>query len=399
MEKLIYMDNAATTPVKKEVFEAMRPYFSEVYSNASAIYSFAGQATKAVNDAREDIAQFLGAKAREIYFTGGGSESDNWALKAVATAYQKKGKHIITSKIEHHAILHTCEYLKSMGFEISYIDVDEDGVILLDQLKREIREDTILISVMFANNEIGTIQPIRRIGEIAREREILFHTDAVQAFGHVDIKVDDLHIDLLSASAHKINGPKGVGFLYVRDGIKLDSFIHGGAQERGRRAGTLNTPGIVGFGEATKLAAQTLQKRYEREKELRDYLIERVLGEIPYTKCNGHRTQRLSNNANFSFRFVEGESLLILLDQKGICASSGSACTSGALDPSHVLLAIGLPHEIAHGSLRLTISEDNTKEEVDYVVEQLKEIISRLRSMSPLYEDFVKQNKNADSGE
>lgn len=392
MDKLIYMDHAATTPVKAEVFEAMRPYFTEIYSNASSIYSFAGQATRAVDAARDTIAAFLGAKAKEIYFTGGGSESDNWALKAVALAYEKKGRHIITSKIEHHAILHTCEYLEKLGYEITYLDVDENGVVDLEQLKNAIREDTILISIMFANNEIGTIQPIKEIGQIAHERGVLFHTDAVQAYGHVDIKVDEMQIDLLSASAHKINGPKGVGLLYVREGVKIGSFIHGGSQERGRRAGTINTPGIVGFGMATKLAEDTLKERYEAEKNLRDYLIDRVLEEIPYTKLNGHRTKRLSNNVNFSFRFIEGESLLILLDQNRICGSSGSACTSGALDPSHVLLAIGLPHEIAHGSLRLTLSEDNSKEEVDYVVEKLKDIIQRLRSMSPLYEDFIKSN-------
>lgn len=392
MEKLIYMDHAATTPVKAEVFEAMRPYFTEIYSNASSIYSFAGQATRAVDAARDTIATFLGAKAKEIYFTGGGSESDNWALKAVAQAYEKKGRHIITSKIEHHAILHTCEYLEKLGYEITYLDVDENGVVDLEQLKNAIREDTILISIMFANNEIGTIQPIKEIGQIAHERGVLFHTDAVQAYGHVDIKVDEMQIDLLSASAHKINGPKGVGLLYVREGVKIGSFIHGGSQERGRRAGTINTPGIVGFGVATKIAEDTLRERYEAEKNLRDYLIDRVLEEIPYTKLNGHRTKRLSNNVNFSFRFIEGESLLILLDQNRICGSSGSACTSGALDPSHVLLAIGLPHEIAHGSLRLTLSEDNSKEEVDYVVEKLKDIIQRLRSMSPLYEDFIKSN-------
>lgn len=392
MDKLIYMDHAATTPVKAEVFEAMRPYFTEIYSNASSIYSFAGQATRAVDAARDTIAAFLGAKAKEIYFTGGGSESDNWALKAVALAYEKKGRHIITSKIEHHAILHTCEYLEKLGYEITYLDVDENGVVDLEQLKNAIREDTILISIMFANNEIGTIQPIKEIGQIAHERGVLFHTDAVQAYGHVNIKVDEMQIDLLSASAHKINGPKGVGLLYVREGVKIGSFIHGGSQERGRRAGTINTPGIVGFGVATKIAEDTLKERYEAEKNLRDYLIDRVLEEIPYTKLNGHRTKRLSNNVNFSFRFIEGESLLILLDQNRICGSSGSACTSGALDPSHVLLAIGLPHEIAHGSLRLTLSEDNSKEEVDYVVEKLKDIIQRLRSMSPLYEDFIKSN-------
>ena len=390
MEQLIYLDNAATTAVKPEVYEAMKPYFEELYGNPSSIYSFAGKATKAVEAAREQIAGYLGAVPGEIYFTGGGSESDNWALKAVAFAGRERGKHIITSKIEHHAILHTCEYLEKLGFEVTYLDVDSDGVVDLKQLKSAIRWDTILISVTFANNEIGTIQPIREIGTIAHENGILFHTDAVQAFGHLPIPVKELQIDLLSASAHKLGGPKGVGLMYIREGVRIGSFIHGGSQERGRRAGTTNTPGIVGFGVATGLAEKNLQERYEKERKLRDYLITRVLEEIPYTKLNGHPTERLSNNANFSFRFIEGESLLILLDQKGICASSGSACTSGSLDPSHVLLAIGLPHEIAHGSLRLTLSEDNTREEIDYVVEQLKGIVERLRNMSPLYEDFRK---------
>lgn len=393
MEQLIYMDNAATTPVKPEVFEAMKPYFTEVFGNASGIYRFAGRSAKAVDNARDMVADFLGAKPKEIYFTGGGSESDNWALKAVAEAYEKKGKHIITSKIEHHAILHTCEYLEKKGYEVTYLDVDEYGVVDLEQLKRSIRPDTILISIMFANNEIGTIEPIREIGEIAHEKGVLFHTDAVQAYGHEEINVDELHIDLLSASGHKINGPKGVGILYIRESAKIGSFIHGGAQERGRRAGTYNTPGIVGFGEATRLAKEHLESRKAKETALRDKLIQGVLEQIPYVRLNGHPTRRLSNNANFCFRFIEGESLLILLDQNGICGSSGSACTSGALDPSHVLLAIGLPHEIAHGSLRLTISENNTKEEIEYVVGKLKEIVGRLRSLSPLYEDFVKESK------
>lgn len=393
MSQLIYMDNAATTPVEPEVFEAMEPYFKSLYGNASSIYRFAGEATKAVAGARDVIAAFLGAKPKEIYFTGGGSESDNWALKGAAEAFKEKGKHIITSKIEHHAILHTCEYLEKNGYEITYLDVDENGVVDLEQLKQAIREDTILISVMFANNEIGTIQPIKEIGRIAHEKGILFHTDAVQAYGHVPIDVNDMNIDMLSASAHKIGGPKGVGIFYMREGIRIGSFIHGGSQERGKRAGTINSPGIVGFGKATELAEKTLKSRQEEETKLRDYMIDRVLAEIPYTKLNGHRTTRLSNNMNFSFRFIEGESLLILLDQMGICGSSGSACTSGALDPSHVLLAIGLEHEIAHGSLRLTISEKNTKEEADYVVEQLKKIVERLRSMSPLYEDFIKEGK------
>lgn len=391
MDRFIYLDNAATTRVKDGVYESMQPYFTEWYGNPSSIYRFAGESRKAIENARAVTADFLNAKPEEIYFTGGGSESDNWALKAAAFANRGKGKHIITSTIEHHAILHTCRYLEKLGFEITYVKVDENGVIKLDELKAAVRKDTILITIMFANNEIGTIQPIREIGELAHRNGILFHTDAVQAYGHERIDVEELHIDLLSASGHKMNGPKGVGILYIRNSVKIGSFIHGGAQERGRRAGTYNTPGIVGFGKATEIAKRELEKRRGYESGLRDYLIDRVLAEIPYTRLNGHRSRRLSNNANFSFRFIEGESLLILLDQKNIAASSGSACTSGSLDPSHVLLAIGLPHEIAHGSLRLTLSEETTKEELDYVVEELKKIVERLRSMSPLYEDFVKK--------
>lgn len=393
MDKLIYLDNAATTVVKPEVVEAMKPYFDELYGNAASVYRFAGKASKAVSEARSIIASYLGAKDKEIYFTGGGSESDNWAIKATAYALRNKGKHIITSKIEHHAVLHTLEYLETLGYEVTYLDVDENGVLKLDDLEKAIREDTILITIMFANNEIGTIEPVKEIGEIAHKHGIIFHTDAVQAYGHVPINVDELNIDILSASAHKINGPKGVGIMYLRETVRIGSFIHGGGQERGKRAGTHNTPGIVGFGKATELAVNTMEKRAAYESELRDYLICRVLSEISYTKLNGSRVDRLPNNANFSFRFIEGESLLIMLDQKGICGSSGSACTSGSLDPSHVLLAIGLPHEIAHGSLRLTLSEDTTKEDIDYVVDELKLIVGRLRSMSPLYEDFIKNNK------
>ena len=391
MKKLIYLDNAATTKTAPEVVEAMLPYFSELYGNPSSIYSLAGESKKAVDHAREIIAGALGAQPEEIYFTAGGTESDNWALKAAAEFYKKKGNHIITTKIEHHAILHTCQWLEKQGVEVTYLNVDENGVVKLEELKKAIRPTTILISVMYANNEIGTIQPIKEIGEIAREHGILFHTDAVQAFGQLPIQVDDCHIDMLSASGHKLNGPKGIGFLYIRKGVKIRSFIHGGAQERKRRAGTENVPGIVGLGKAVERAVSTRKERADKEKELRDYLIGRVLKEIPYTRLNGHRTMRLPNNANFSFQFIEGESLLIMLDMEGICGSSGSACTSGSLDPSHVLLAIGLPHEIAHGSLRLTLSEETTKEELDFVVESLKKIIDRLRSMSPLYEDFVKK--------
>lgn len=392
MSRLIYLDNAATTKTAPEVVEAMLPYFTEHYGNPSSVYSFASGNKEIVSRQREVIAQALGAQANEIYFTAGGSEADNWALKAAAEAYEKKGKHIITTKIEHHAILHTCEYLeKQRGFEVTYLDVDENGVVKLDQLKRAIRPDTILISVMFANNEIGTIQPIREIGEIAKEHGILFHTDAVQAFGQIPIDVDACHIDMLSASGHKLNGPKGIGFLYIRKGVKIRSFVHGGAQERKRRAGTENVPGIVGMGAATERALRTMEERTKKERELRDYLIGRIEAEIPYCRLNGDRTDRLPNNVNFSFRFIEGESLLIMLDMKGICASSGSACTSGSLDPSHVLLAIGLPHEIAHGSLRMTLGEDTTKEDLDDTVEALKEIVANLRSMSPLYEDFTKK--------
>ena len=392
-DKVIYLDNAATTRVLPEVFEAMKPYFTEYYGNPSAIYTFAGTANDAVTSAREEIANVIGAKPEEIYFTAGGSESDNWALKATAEAYASKGKHIITSKIEHHAILHTAQWLEKQGYEVTYLDVDENGLVDLEQLKAAIRPDTILISIMAANNEIGTIEPLKKIGEIAKEHGILFHTDAVQAFAHTPINVDEMHIDMLSASGHKINGPKGIGFLYIRKGVKIRSFVHGGAQERQRRAGTLNVPGIVGMGKAAEIAAKNMEESIAYQTKLRDHLIARVMEEIPYTRLNGHPTQRLANNANFCFRFIEGESMLILLDQSGVCGSSGSACTSGSLDPSHVLLAIGLPHEIAHGSLRLTLSNDTTLEDIDFVVDRLKGIIEHLRSMSPLYEDFVKHQK------
>ena len=375
MDKFLYLDNAATTKTAPEVLEAMLPYFTEKFGNPSSVYTFAAGNKEVVDVQRDRIAATLGAKSNEIYFTAGGSEADNWALKATAEAYRDKGNHIITTKIEHHAILHTAQYLEKNGYEVTYLDVDEDGKVRLEDLKKAIRPETILISVMFANNEIGTIEPIKEIGQIAHEHGILFHTDAVQAYGQLPINVDECHIDMLSASGHKLNGPKGIGFLYIRKGVKIRSFIHGGAQERKRRAGTENVPGIVGIGTAAKRAADTREERTASEVEVRDYLIDRVLKEIPYSRLNGHRTDRLPNNANFSFRFIEGESLLIMLDGKGICASSGSACTSGSLDPSHVLLAIGLPHEIAHGSLRLTINEEITKEDIDYVVENLKAII------------------------
>lgn len=386
---MIYLDNAATTKVNKKVLESMMPYFSEIYCNPSAAYSFATKGRIAIEEARNHAAKLIGASDMEIYFTSGGSESDNWAIKAVAESFSDKGKHIITTKIEHHAVLHTCEYLERHGFDITYLNVDSDGKVRLDELKKSIREDTILISVMTANNEIGTIQPVAEIGKIAHEKGILFHTDAVQAYGHIPINVDEMNIDLLSASGHKFNGPKGVGIMYIRKGVKIRSFIHGGSQERGRRAGTYNVPGIAGLGTAAKLAMENMAKHAEKEKELRDYFIDRISAEIPYTVLNGHREDRLPNNINFCFRFVEGESVLIMLDQAGICASSGSACTSGAIDPSHVLRAIGLSDEMAHESLRLTLSYENTKEEIDTVVGELKRIVERLRGMSPAYKAFL----------
>ena len=392
-KKLIYMDNAATTPVKPEVLDAMLPYFTEKFGNPSSIYSISSENKKAITDAREVIAKTINTTPENIYFTAGGSESDNWALKATADAYASKGKHIITTKIEHHAILHTCEYLETKGFEITYLDVDENGLVKLDELTAAIRPDTILISVMFANNEIGTIEPIAEIGKIAHEHGVLFHTDAVQAYTQVPIDVEAMNIDMMSTSGHKINGPKGIGFLYIRKGVKIKSFIHGGAQERHRRAGTENVTGIIGLAKAAEIATANMKERTAEEIKVRDHLIERIEKEIPYAKLNGDRVKRLPNNVNFSCQFVEGESMLILLDSKGICASSGSACTSGSLDPSHVLLAIGLPHEIAHGSLRLTISDQITMEDADYVVDNLKEIVNHLREMSPLYEDFIKKNK------
>ena len=391
MKKIIYLDNAATTRTAPEVVDAMLPYFTENYGNPSSIYGFASANKEVIARQRETIADVLGAKANEIYFTAGGTESDNWALTATAEAYGAKGKHIITSRIEHHAVLHTCAYLEKRGYEVTYLDVDENGLVDPRKVEEAIRPDTILISIMAANNEIGTIQPIREIGEIAHTHGVLFHTDAVQAFAQIPINVDECHIDMLSASGHKLNGPKGIGFLYIRKGVKIRSFIHGGAQERKRRAGTENVPGIVGLGKAVELAAATMEERAAKETELRDYAISRIEKEIPYCRLNGDRVKRLPNNINFSFRFIEGESMLIKLDFKGICASSGSACTSGSLDPSHVLLAIGLPHEIAHGSLRMTLGADTTKEDIDYTADCLKEIVEEIRSMSPLYEDFIKK--------
>jgi len=395
MDKVIYLDNGATTKTLPEVVEAMVPFFTENFGNPSSVYQLASTSKKGIEHAREQIAQVIGAKNNEIYFTAGGSEADNWAIKATAEAYQDKGKHIITSKIEHHAILHTCEYLEKQGYEVTYVNVDELGIVKVDELKAAIRPDTILISIMYANNEIGTIQPIKEIGEIATEHKILFHTDAVQAFAQIPLNVVDCHIDLLSGSGHKFNGPKGIGFLYIRQGVKIRSFIHGGAQERKRRAGTENVPAIVGLGKAAEIAAATMEERSAYKRELRDYLISRLQQEVPYCQLNGDLVKRLPNNVNMSFRFIEGESLLIMLDMKGICASSGSACTSGALDPSHVLLAMGLSHEVAHGSLRLTLGEDTTKDDLDYTVAMIQEIVQKLRDMSPLYEDFRELQRRA----
>ena len=376
---MIYLDNAATTRTAPEVVEAMMPYFTEYYGNAGSIYKLGTESRKAVIQAKETIAATLGVQPNEIYFTAGGSESDNWALKAVYEAYRDKGNHIITSKIEHHAVLHTCEYLERQGVEVTYLDVDEDGLINVEQLRKAIRPDTILISVMYANNEIGTIQPIKEIGEIAAAHGILFHTDAVQAYGQIPIDVEDCHIGMLSASGHKFNGPKGIGFLYIGKKVKIRSFIHGGQQERGRRAGTENVASIVGMEAAVRRAYRIMKEKTKRETELRDYLIGRILQEIPATRLNGHSVKRLPGNVNVSFASVEGESVLIMLDMQEICASSGSACTSGSLDPSHVLLALGLSPELARGSLRLTLSEDNTREEIDIVVNELKRIVGTIR--------------------
>ena len=397
MKTRIYLDNAATTRTAQEVVDAMLPYFTESYGNPSSIYELGQRSKEAITNAREEIARVIGAKPEEIYFTGGGSEADNWAIKAAYEAYKNKGNHIITTKIEHHAVLHTCQYLEKQGARVTYLDVDENGLVDLEQLQKAISPETILITIMFANNEIGTLEPVKEIGMIAREHGILFHTDAVQAFGQVPIDVDEMNIDMLSSSAHKINGPKGIGCLYIRKGVKIRSFVHGGAQERKRRAGTENVPGIVGYGVAARMAAETMEERTKKEKELRDYFIRRVLEEVPYVRLNGDPVKRLPNNANFSFRFIEGESLLIMLDMKGIAGSSGSACTSGSLDPSHVLLAIGLPHEIAHGSLRLTLGADTTKEDLDYTLEQIKEIVAKLRNLSPLYEDFIRKQEKAEN--
>ncbi len=384
---MIYLDNGATTKTAPEVVEAMLPYFTENFGNPGGIYSLGSAGKKAVNQARRTLAEMIGARPEEIYFTSGGTESDNWAIKA-AEGCAQKGRHIITTKIEHHAVLHTCMDLEKRGFEVTYLEVDGYGRVEPEALEKAIRQDTVLISVMAANNEIGTLEPIGEIGRLARERGILFHTDAVQALGQIPMHVEELCVDMLSASAHKLGGPKGVGMLYVRSGLKIPSFLHGGAQERGRRAGTENVPGIVGFGAAAARAMRIMKDKTVREIELRDYLIRRIEDEIPYCRLNGHRTDRLPGNVNISFSFVEGESVLIALDMKGICASSGSACTSGALDPSHVLLAIGLEQSEAQGAIRFTLSEENTVEEIDTVVDCLKQSVARFREISPSYEEF-----------
>lgn len=392
-KKSIYLDYAATTYTKPEVVEEMMPYFTEQFGNPSSVYTFARKSKSAVEAAREKVAKAIGANTDEIYFTAGGSESDNWALKGIAFANKKKGNHIIISAIEHHAMLHTCDFLKKNGFEITYLKVDENGFVDLEELKASITNKTILISVMFANNEIGTIEPVEEIAKIAHEHDVLFHTDAVQAVGHVPIDVKKMGIDLLSLAGHKFYGPKGVGALYIKRGTRIESLVHGGGQERSRRGGTENLPGIVGLGKAIELATENIEAKNEKIRALRDMLIEGITEKIPYAKLNGDRTKRLPGNVNFSFQFIEGESLLLLLDMKGICASTGSACSSGSLEPSHVLLALGLPHEMCHGSLRLTLGEETTKEDIDYVLEVLPPIVERLRSMSPLYDNFIKKGE------
>lgn len=393
MTKSIYLDNSATTPLKKEVLDEMMPYLTEHFGNPSSIYKIGREAKAAIETAREKVAVALGAEPKEIFFTGCGTEADNWAIKGIAASKAKKGKHIITSKIEHHAVLHTLENLEKQGYEVTYLGVDEYGKISLDELKSAIRPDTILITIMTANNEVGTIQPISEIGAIAKEHGVLFHTDAVQAIGSMAIDVKEMNIDLLSLSAHKFGGPKGVGALYARKNVLPAVFMHGGAQERARRAGTENVASIVGLGKAIELATKNLESKTAKIRAMRDRLLKEIPEKIPYVKLNGHPTDRLPGNVNFSFNFIEGEALLLMLDLNGIAASSGSACTSGSLDPSHVLLALGLPHEIAHGSLRLSIGEINTDEDIDYVIEVLPGIVQRLRDMSPLYEKVSKELK------
>jgi cysteine desulfurase len=391
--KNVYMDYSATTYVKPEVLEEMLPYFTEKFGNPSSFYGISRETKRAIDKAREQVAELLNCLPDEVYFTGGGSEADNWAIKGIASAHKNKGNHIITTKIEHHAVLHTCAYLEKNGFDVTYLDVDEEGFINLEDLKNAITDKTILVSIMFANNEIGTIQPIKEIGEICREKKVFFHTDAVQAVGNVPVDVKDMNIDMLSLAGHKIYGPKGIGVLYIKKGIKIDNLIHGGAQEKNRRAGTENIAAIVGLGKAMELASNNLQEHMKKMIALRDKLMDGLL-KVPYTRLNGPKgDKRLPGNVNVCFRFIEGESILLSLDFKGVCASSGSACTSGSLDPSHVLLAIGLPHEIAHGSLRLTMGEGSTEEDVDYVLDVVPPIIERLRNMSPLWDDFLKKGE------
>ena len=385
MKTSIYLDNAATTKTAQEVVDAMLPYFTENYGNPSSIYDLGTKSKEAITKGREQIAEVLGAKSEEIYFTAGGSEADNWALKATFEAYKNKGNHIITTKIEHHAILHTAEFLETKGVDVTYLNVDEFGKISLEELENAICPETVLISVMFANNEIGTIQPIAEIGEIAKKHGVLFHTDAVQAVGHVPIDVEKLQVDLLSMSGHKLGAPKGIGAIYIRKGTRISPLIFGGAQEKKLRAGTENIAGIVGLGKAAELAVAEMEETTKKLIALRDKLIHGILESIPDSRLNGHPTDRLPGNCNISFSYIEGESLLLLLDALGIAASSGSACTSGSLDPSHVLMAIGLPHEIAHGSLRLTIDRENTEEQVDFILEKLPGLVQRLRDMSPVY--------------
>lgn len=389
-QKMVYMDHSATTATDPDVVKAMLPWFSLMYGNPSSLYKIALESKTAIDDARKKVASALGAEHKEIYFTSGGTESDNWALVGVAFANRKKGDHIITSAIEHHAVLHTCKYLEKQGFKVTYLPVDKDGRIQTDDLRAAITDRTILVSVMFANNEIGTIQPVKEIGSVCRERGVLFHTDAVQAVGNLSIDVAEMKIDLLSLSAHKFYGPKGVGALYIRKGVRIDSYLHGGAQERRKRAGTENVPGIVGLGVAIEKAVQNIDNNVSRIRTLRDKLLDKILDEIPNTRLNGDRNDRLPGNINISFQFIEGESLLLLLDNAGIAASTGSACSSGSLEPSHVLLATGLPAEIAHGSLRLTLGLENTDEDVSYVFSEIKKAVERLRVMSPLYADYIK---------
>jgi len=389
----VYLDNAATARMRKEALDAMMPYFMEEYANPSSIHAMSRTPRAAVKKAREQIASCIGAEPSEIFFTSGGTESDNWALIGTMEMLEKKGKHLIISTIEHHAILETAVYLEKRGFEVTRVGVDSEGIIRMDELEKAIRPDTVLISVMTANNEIGSIQPIAAIGKLAHEKGILFHTDAVQAFGHIPLDVGKMNIDMLSASGHKFGGPKGVGFLYIKKGVRLPSFMHGGEQEEGRRAGTTNVPGVVGMGVAAEISCREMPDTIARLSELRDHLIDRVLKEIPYSRLNGSRDKRLPSNADFSFEFIEGESMLMSLGMKGVYISTGSACASGSLDPSHVLLGIGLPHEIAHGSIRVSIPEGTTMEQIDYAADSLKQTVETMRSLSPLYDDFIKKQK------